>query len=451
MTFSATAIRTRIAIVAIIVIVVVAFAWFVIGPEPVDFAGGKSVALATYVGANPTGVPASLDTDDPITRGRYLTEAADCQACHTKDGGEPFAGGRAFKTPFGTLYAPNITPDPESGIGAWSDADLLKAVHQGIGRNGDHLYPAFPYAAYSYLTDDDVLAIKAYLFSLPAVRNVLPANSLAFPFNQRWLMAIWSALYNPDHRFQPHLDRSPEWNRGAYLVEALEHCGECHTPRNLLQALDNHQKFAGAVVDGWHAFNITSDQASGIGAWSAAELGQYLSNGHASGRGSASGPMAEAVDLSLKTLTPVDMAAIVTYLQSVPAIATPDLPAPKATPAPADPKLGALGGIDLRGQLIFAGACASCHDWTGVSPLSPEATLTGARAVNDPSATNVAQMILWGSQHPTPQGRPIVMPAFGNAYSNVEIAAVANYVVARFGAKPSTITAQDVAKLRLTP
>jgi len=156
-------------------------------------------------------------------------------------------------------------------------------------------------------------------------------------------------LYNPDHRFQPHVDRSPEWNRGAYLVEALEHCGECHTPRNLLQALDNHQKFAGAVVDGWHAYNITSDQTSGIGAWSAAELGQYLSNGHASGRGTASGPMAEAVDLSLKTLTTVDMAAIVTYLQSVPAVATPDLPAPKATPAPADPKLGALGGSSLAG------------------------------------------------------------------------------------------------------
>jgi len=449
MTFSAAALRTKIAVLAIIVIGVVGFAWFVIGPEPVDFAGGKTAALATYVGPAPTGVPASLRTDDLITRGRYLTDAADCQACHTTEGGKPFAGGRAFKTPFGTLYAPNITPDLETGIGAWSDADLLKALHQGLSRNGDHLYPAFPYTAYTYLADDDVLAIKAYLFSLSAVRNVPPANSLAFPFDQRWLMAIWSVLYNPDHRFQPHLDRSPEWNRGAYLVEALEHCGECHTPRNLLQALDNHQKFAGAVVEGWHAYNITSDQAAGIGAWSAAELAQYLSTGHASGRGTVSGPMAEAVDLSLKSLTAVDMAAIVTYLQSVPAVTTPDLPAPKATPAPADPKLGALVGADMRGQLIFAGACASCHDWTGVSRLSPEATLTGARAVNDPSATNVAQMILWGSQRRTAPGAT-VMPAFGNAYSNVEIAAVANYVTARFGAKASAITAEDIAKLRAT-
>ncbi|PKU25222.1 alcohol dehydrogenase [Telmatospirillum siberiense] len=437
----------RTGILAVIVIVVVAFFWFVVGPGPLDFAGGKTVAIAAYSGANPTGVPVEFAKDDLVTRGRYLTQAADCQACHTTEGGLPFAGGRAFKTPFGTLYSPNITPDRETGIGTWTDADLLQAIHQGISRDGTRLYPAFPYAAYTYLADADVLAIKAYLFSLPAVHNAPPANSLAFPYNQRWLMAIWSFLYNPDQRFQPNAERSPEWNRGAYLAEALGHCGDCHTPRNRLQALDNHRKFAGTVVQGWRAYNITGDQDTGVGAWNNAELTSYLSTGHATGRGTASGPMAEAVDLSLAHLSATDHAAIVAYLRSVPAIPSPDLPAPKAEPAPAAPKLGTPAGIDSRGQKLFAGACAGCHDWTGVSPLSPLATLTGGRAVNDPSAANVAQIILLGALRQTIQGVSI-MPAFGSAYSDVEIAALANYVVARFGAKPSAITAEEIAELR---
>lgn len=439
--------RIRIGVVVVITIVVIAFFWFVVGPGPMDFAGGKAVALTAYSGPSPTGVPAAFTKDDLITRGQYLTKAADCQACHTTKDGKPFAGGLAFKTPFGTLYSPNITPDPGTGIGAWTDADFLKAVHQGISPDGSRLYPAFPYASYTYLADEDVLAIKAYLFSLPPVHSVPPANSLAFPYNQRWLMVFWSFLYNPNQRFQVNVDHNPEWNRGAYLVEALEHCGDCHTPRNRLQALNNQRKFTGAVAQGWRAYNITSDQNTGIGAWSDAELTQYLSQGHVTGRGTASGPMAEAIDLSLSHLSATDQAAIVAYLRSVPAIPTTDLPAPKAGPAPAAPKLGVAAGLDPRGQQIFAGACASCHGWTGVSPLTPLATLIGTRAVNDPGATNVAQIILSGTQQQTPRGG-VAMPAFGTAYSNVEIAAVTNYVTARFGAKPSAITADDVAKLR---
>jgi len=176
-----------------------------------------------------------------------------------------------------------------NGIGDWSDADFLRAVHQGIARDGEHLYPAFPYDSFTYLTDDDALAIKAYLFSLPPVRNAVPETALSFPFNQRWLMAAWSFLYSPNRRFEPNADRSPEWNRGAYVVEALAHCGECHTPRNLAQALDNRRKFSGAVTAGWRAFNISSDRATGIGAWSDEDLEQYLSTGHAQGHGSAAG------------------------------------------------------------------------------------------------------------------------------------------------------------------
>jgi mono/diheme cytochrome c family protein len=439
--------RIGIGIGVLVVIGLLVLAWFATRPGPMAFAG-KSVALTAYDG-HPTGVPADFQENDPLARGRYLTDAADCRACHTVDGGKPLAGGRPFKTPFGTLYSPNITPDPQTGIGAWNDADFLKAVHRGISRDGSRLYPAFPYAAYTYLADEDVLAIKAYLFSLAPVTNVPPPNDLAFPFNQRWLMSVWSGLFNPNERFRPAADRSPEWNRGAYLAEALAHCGDCHTPRNLLQALDNQHKFAGAVAAGWRAYNITGDPASGIGAWSEGDLAQYLSTGHAAGRGTASGPMAEAVDLSFTRLTAGDIRAIVVYLRSVPGIETPGLPAPKSAPASADPKEGVIASVAPHGKEIFAGACASCHGWTGTSPLAPHATLTGTRAVNDPTATNVAQIVLWGSNRQA-GSTALAMPSFGAAYNDDEIAAVANYVTARFGAEASAITAQDVRKLRET-
>lgn len=430
-----------------VVILIVAVAWWLLsGPRALGFAGGHAIALADYKGPSPVGVPAELRSGDAIARGKYLTRAADCEVCHTREGGQPFAGGRAFATPFGVLYSPNITADRETGIGSWSDADFVRAVHQGIARDGQRLYPAFPYESYTLLADDDVLAIKAYLFSLPVVHAVAPPNSLSFPFNQRWLMGIWDAFYNPDQRFQPHEDRSAEWNRGAYLAEALAHCGDCHTPRNLAQALDNRRKFAGAVVTGWHAYNITSDSTSGVGSWSDEDLAQYLQSGHAVGHGSAGGPMAEEVAASSSNLTPGDLHAIVTYLRSIPAVHTQDLPAVKTAAASDSPKL-IEAAADAHGKELFAGACASCHGWSGVSLVTHYATLTGDRAVNDRTAMNVVQIVLSGGHAPAAEGFA-VMPAFGEAYSDAEIAAVANYVTARFGAEPSRLSAQDVARFR---
>jgi len=439
--------RARAWLIAGVVVAVLAaiIAWFMLPPRALSFAGGRTVSLADYRGPSPAGVPADLRSADLVTRGKYLTQAADCEVCHTREGGEPFAGGRAFATPFGVLYSPNITADRETGIGAWTDADFLRAVHKGIARDGERLYPAFPYDSYTLIADDDVRAIRAYLFSLPAVRATAPANSLRFPFNQRWLMGIWAAFYNPDHRFRPHEDRSADWNRGAYLAEALTHCGDCHTPRNLAQALDNRRKFAGAVTAGWRAYNITPDPVSGIGGWSDTELAEYLHSGHAAGRGLAGGPMAEEIDVSTSTLTGADLQALITYLRSVPALHTSDLPASKTTPASDSPE--SMAGLDPRGKQIFEGACVSCHGWSGVSLLTGYATLTGDRAVNDPTAMNVAQIVLSGELRHTPDG-VVLMPSFGDAYSDTEIAAVANYVTARFGAEPSHLTAKDVAGLR---
>ncbi|HEX3364507.1 cytochrome c [Phenylobacterium sp.] len=421
--------------------------WFVSGSRPLAFAGGQGVSLADYKGPSPTGVPADFASTDPLARGQYLVRAADCQACHTARGGAPFAGGLAFNLPFGSIWSPNITPDKDTGIGGWTDAQFLGALHRGVDDAGQPLYPAMPYAAFAQMTDADALAIKAYLFSLTPVHRPNRDNTFPFPFNQRWLMAVWSRLFNPDQRFQPHAERSPQWNRGAYLAEAMAHCGDCHTPRNLAQALDNRRKYAGAVAAGWKAYNITGHRLYGIGAWSDAELAQYLSTGHAAGRGAAAGPMAEAVDLSLSHLTPSDIAALVVYLRSIPPVATPDQPPPALRSAPAVAKQGLAIDYDPKGKRIFEGACVSCHSWNGQGSLNEWATLTGGRAVNDPTATNVAQVVISGANRRTAGGLTF-MPAFGHAYTDDEIAAVANYVTARFGAKPSNVTPSQVAALR---
>ena len=422
-----------------------AVVWMASGPGPLAFA--KSAAGQAYAGPSPTGVPAELGRADLVTRGGYLARAADCESCHTAPGGKPFAGGRAIPTGFGTLYSSNITPDVQTGIGAWTDADFLRAVHQGIGRGGRRLYPAFPYDAYAHMADADALAIKAFLFSLTPVHLAPPPNAMAFPFDQRWLMGIWAALFAREQGFQPVAGRSPDWNRGAYLAEALAHCGSCHTPRNLLQGLDNRRKFAGGDAEGWRAYNITSDRLTGVGAWSDQDLADYLAKGHAEGRGTASGPMGEAVDLSLSHLTSGDVRALIVYLRSVPPLASKALPGTLAGPAPASPKLPAPEVGPASGKAIFEGACASCHGWDGRGSLTTYATLTGARSVNDPSAVNVAQIVLTGSRRTTPQGAAF-MPSFGAAYSDAEIAAVANYVTGRFGSAPSHLNAGDVAKLK---
>jgi mono/diheme cytochrome c family protein len=433
-------------IIALALLVALApYAWHLFNPGPIDFAGATRVPLGNYMGADPTGVPAELANADQLKRGEYLARAADCEVCHTAPGGTAYAGGLAFSLPFGTLYSTNITADKETGIGNYSDADFLNAVRRGVRSGGARLYPAMPYASYTYMSDADVLAVKAYLFSLPEVHAANRSDTLGFPYNQRWSMIFWSAFFNENSRFTPNAARSAQWNRGAYLAEALAHCGECHTPRNLAFALNNRKKFAGAETAGWQAFNITSDEGTGIGAWSDDEVFAYLSQGHAPNRGTAAGPMGEAADQSFSHMAASDIRSLVVYLRSVPALTSPDLPATIAPPAPVSPS--AKVTADPLGKKVFEQACVSCHDWTGVSAISSYATIAGTRAVNDPAGTNVAQIVISGTRRSTPTG-VISMPAFGATYSDTEIAAVANYVTARFGSAPSNITTKDVMGLR---
>jgi mono/diheme cytochrome c family protein len=421
--------------------------YIVLAPGATDFAHGKRVALGDYPGGDPTGVPKELANASLIERGEYLTRAADCVVCHTAKEGTPFIGGRAFVLPFGTLYSTNITPDLETGIGTYTNADFLNALQRGIARDGKKLYPAMPYPSYTLMSDADALAIKAFLFTLPPVHAPPLPDTLAFPFNQRALMSLWSALFNPDRRYQPNRDQSDEWNRGAYLAEALEHCGECHTPRSLFFSLNNRKKFQGAIQAGWRAYNITGDRDSGIGAWSNADIARYLSLGHADGRGAASGPMGEAVDESMSLLSSSDIEAMATYLRTVPPARSSDLAAPRMTAASAEIEPSGGQGANVRAKEVYEGVCAGCHGWSGTGSVITTANLTGMRAVNDPTAVNVAQIILHGAEHRSAQ-HSADMPSFDTVFSDADIAAVANYVTAHFGVKSGQLNASDVAKLR---
>jgi mono/diheme cytochrome c family protein len=371
-----------------------------------------------------------------MSNGEYLTRAADCAACHTAPGGAAFAGGRALKLPFGTIYTPNITPDMQTGVGAYTDDEWVAALQKGIGRGGRHLYPAMPYNSYTLMSREDALAIKGYLFSLKPVHAAPPANSLSFPVNQRWTLWFWNQANNPGHRFEPHADKSTAWNRGAYLTEALGHCGQCHTPRNFMQGLQTSAAYAGAKQAGWLAYNITSDKEHGIGGWSGADLAHYLSTGTAPGHGAASGPMAEVVSNSLRYMTADDIAAMVTYLRDIPPQATGPVVA-QAAAQPADP----------MGARVFNTACAGCHLPSGQGRQSAWAGLTGDHSAADPAGTNMLQVLAHGSNLQA-SDRFVFMHAFTAAYTDTELAAAANFVAARFGGQSGNITAGDIAKVR---
>lgn len=390
---------------------------------------------------------------DPVSRGEYLARAADCIACHTvPETGKPFAGGLPFKLPFGTIYSSNITADVETGIGGWSDDDFVRAVREGVRKDGKHLYPAFPYTAYTQLSRADVLAIKAYLFTLPKVRQPERPNDLGFPFNQRWAMGFWNAVFFRSQRFENDPSRSPQWNAGAYLAGPLGHCAECHTPRNLGFGLKHGEALAGAELQGWRAWNITSNETHGIGKWSDEALTQYLRTGHADGHASAMGPMGEAVAHSLQFLKPEDTAALVAWLRTVPAREGSDPIVVDSTPKGVVASNAAAPGADVasadsEGQRLFEGACASCHQWNGGGQQTPYASLAGTRGVNDPKGANVTQAILHGVTMRIGD-TDVYMPAFGHGYSDPEVAALANFVIGHFGGKQGEVTAEDVAKRR---
>jgi mono/diheme cytochrome c family protein len=382
-------------------------------------------------------VPDVQASAELVARGAYLARAADCAACHSRPGGKPFAGGVAFTLAFGTLYSTNITADRETGIGQWSDDDFVRALHQGLSKDGRNLYPAFPYTSYTAMSRDDAVAIKAYLFSLPPVHAPATPDRLAFPFDQRWGLAAWNLMFLDERRFRPDPARSQAANRGAYLATALGHCDECHTPRNIFMGLSRSKAYAGGEASGWRAYNLTSDRESGLGEWTDAQLQQFLSTGRAEDHGAAAGPMAEVLEDSLRYLTPEDIQAMVVYLRAIPA-------------QRGDSQAGARAAepsADARGRRLFAQGCTGCHLLNGEGRQSPWAGLRGARSARDASGVNVVQVLTLGSRIETSQG-PMFMHSFAAGYSDDELASMGNFVIAQFGVRQGSITPGQVRAQR---
>ena len=373
-------------------------------------------------------------TQSIAQRGAYLAAAGDCVSCHTADAGKPFAGGYRINTPFGDLLAPNITPDPDTGIGRWSAEDFYRALHEGVNRHGQDMYPAMPYTFYTRVTRADSDAIFAYLQTVPAVRNAVEVNHLNFPFNQRWTMAGWRELFFTEGTFAPDARKSASWNRGAYLVEGLGHCSACHSPRDVLGGIEQKHQYTGADIDGWFAPNLSSNLHVGLGSWTAQEIATYLKTGARPGTTTAFGPMAEVVHNSTSQLTDGDLAAMGEYLKSLP----PESPLRAVRAVPQQSQ--------VRGASLYMDHCSACHQakGRGMTGIFPPLAGNGAVIARDPG--NVLQAILKGI--PMRNGY-VAMPSFASQLDDQQVADLANYVRTSWGnTAVASATAADAAKLR---
>jgi mono/diheme cytochrome c family protein len=374
-----------------------------------------------------------------IERGRYLAVLGDCVGCHTAPGGKPFAGGAALETPFGALIGPNITPDVATGVGAWSEEDFRRAMHEGIGRDGARLYPAMPYPAYTKVTRDDVSAIWAYLRSLDPVRNEVQPNQLRFPFNvRRPATSTWDLINFQPGVFQPNPAKSDAWNRGAYLVEGLGHCGTCHTPKNITGGDRGSEALQGALLQDWYAPDLTEDPRTGIGSWSIEEIVRYLKTG-ANSYDIASGPMAEAVSNSTSKMTDADLLAIATYLKDR---------APRSGRAVT--ALAAANPRMVAGQTIYEDRCAACHSHSGAGVPNLFPRLASAPLVQSADPTSLIRVVLIGSRAVATSAAPTApaMPAFGWNLDDTEVADVLTYVRNAWRNAASAVQPEDVTKLR---
>jgi mono/diheme cytochrome c family protein len=397
---------------------------------------GFAIALCAIASAR-AGEPDPQDFTQ-IERGRYLAVLSDCASCHTVPGSnQPFAGGRPIETPFGNIVAPNITPDPETGIGSWSDDAFDAAVRHGLRRNGSRLYPAMPYTAYTKMSRDDVQAIHAYLNTVTPVHNAVVANTLPFPFNIRTAMRVWNALYFTQGDYKPDSKQSAEWNRGAYLVDGPGHCGACHTPKTFLGGDKTDRYLRGGYLQGWSAPDITGDARVGVGAWSADELVAYLKSGH-NRVSAATGPMAEVVSLSTEHMTDGDLKAIATYLKSVSGQQDQPQALPKDNPAM------------VAGAAIYRDQCSACHgiDGKGIAELFPSIADSSMVKSDDPSTS--IRIVLRGARSVGTPAQPTApgMPSYGRQLDDAQIAAVLTYMRNNWGSAAASVAAGDVARVR---
>lgn len=388
-------------------------------------------------------VAATPASPELIARGAYLARAGNCQGCHTVRGGADYAGGRGVATPFGTVYAPNLTPDPVHGLGRWTDAEFWRAMHHGRSRDGRLLYPAFPYPNYTRIVRTDADALHAYLRSLPAVAQPNRPHELEFPFDRQAALAVWRALYFRPATPEPAGARGAEWARGAYLVEGLGHCNACHANRNALGATASPLDLAGGLipVQNWYAPSLTASREAGVADWPDDEVVRLLKTG-LSTRGVVTGPMSEVVLGSTQHLSGTDLRAMTTYLKALPPTDT--------APAPIADRETVLAG---PGAALYERHCIDCHGRRGEGLAGVWPALAGNRAVTLRSAANLVHIVLEGGFSPATAGnpRPYGMPPFATTLSDEEVAQLLGFIRGSWGNRAAAVTALEVTRFRATP
>jgi mono/diheme cytochrome c family protein len=379
------------------------------------------LAAFTLIASDP-GDAVGEEAPDPnmISRGSYLARAADCMPCHTSARDKAYAGGLRMNTPFGVMYSPNITPDRETGIGAWTFDEFKKAVHSGIRADGKFLYPTMPFDAFTKISEDDLKALWAYIRSLPAIKLQNRENELTFPFNIRYAMLAWRVLFFRAQWFEPDPTKTAQWNRGAYLVEALAHCGDCHTPRNFMGATVASERFKGAQIDQWYAPDITPEALAKTNRWDKSQLIAFLKRG-AANNSTVLGPMQEVVHDSLSFLTPDDLDAMATYLLDVTnGTAAPALVAAKKLPPE----------ITTHAAKLYVDNCATCHQTNGQGVAGSIPPLAGNPAVVATKPFDTLSVVLQGV--PARDGIA-AMPSFAGSLNDNDVAELANYVRTSWG------------------
>jgi len=406
------------------------------------------LALAAFTTSAQAQEKSGDKTSDIIARGEYLARAGDCTACHTAPEGRLFAGGRAMPTPFGTLYTSNITPDPDTGIGKWSADDFYKTMHSGRFPDGGLIYPAMPFASYTKVTRADSDAIFAYLRSIAPVNQKNKPHELRFPYDNRQLILGWRTLFFSEGEFKPDPKKSAEWNRGAYLVEGLGHCGMCHSPINALGGTSQSDAFKGGLIpmQNWYAPSLTSNREAGLGDWSIKDITDLLQTG-VSARGVVYGPMAEVVHNSLQYLNDEDTRAMAVYLKSI-AEGSSSPPAPSSALPTTESSL-----LISLGRTVYDKNCASCHGLQGEGKPPHWPPLANNQSIEMQSAVNPIRMVLNGGYPPGTKGNPMPygMPPFAGLLSDNEVAAVVSYIRTAWGNRGTPVSARDANELRSAP
>ena len=390
-------------------------------------------------------------TTTPISKGEYVARAGDCIACHSVPGGKAFTGGLKMGTPLGAIYSTNITPDPDTGIGKYSYEDFDRAVRGGVAKDGRHLYPAMPYPSYAKITDDDMHALYDFFMKeVPPVKQANKPSEIPGYLSFRWPLAIWNVLFMDKGVYTAKAGHDAAWNRGAYLVEGLEHCGACHTPRGLAfqeKALDDGSSafLGGAELDAWSAPDLRGDARTGLGAWSQADLATFLKTGH-NDRATAFGSMLDVVNNSTPYLSDDDVNAIATYLKSLPANSQ------QTAYAYDDAATKELqsGKPQQTGAAIFLGNCSSCHGLDGKGQASVMPALAGNPAVLDSDPSSLINLVLNGAEPLVVKGTPdgYRMPQYRVQLNDEDIAQVLSFVRSAWGNGASAVTTDQVKKLR---